>query len=84
MANWRREQGHSIILNDIKDVVSAQPKALIIGTGMFGRIRIPETTLTDLNIMGIEVIAKKTELACQIFNQRSIEDGIIVALHLTC
>jgi len=71
-------------MHDMKDVVAAHPKVIIIGTGMFGRIRIPQTTLTDLKIMGIEVIAEKTELACQIFNQRLVEDGIIAALHLTC
>ena len=84
LPNWRREQGHSLIMSDMEDVVATQPKVIIIGTGMFARIVIPQTTLTDLKNMGIEVIAEKTTLACQIFNQRLVDDGIVAALHLTC
>ena len=82
--NWRREQGHCLGMNDLKDVVAVQPNIIIIGTGMFGRMIIPQKIMTELEIRGIDVIAEKTDRACQIFNQRQAEDGIIAALHLTC
>jgi hypothetical protein len=82
--NWWREQGHSLSMNDLKDVIAAQPKMLILGTGTFGRMQIPAETLSQIEEAGIEVCAEKTEKACQIYNQRKDEGNVIAALHLTC
>ena len=82
--NWWREQGHSLSMNDLEKVLAAQPKTLIVGTGSFRRMQIPTETLAGIKAAGIEVIAHKTEKACQIYNQRKDEGGVIAALHLTC
>jgi hypothetical protein len=82
--NWWREQGHSLSMDDLKDVIAARPKTLVLGTGTFGRMNIPTETLTELEAFGIEVIAHKTEKACQIYNQRKDEGNVVAALHLTC
>jgi len=84
LSNWRREQGHLLHIYDLKIVISKQPKTIIIGTGMFGRMRVPQQTRIYLESAGIEVIVHKTNLACQVFNQRKAEGHIIAALHLTC
>ena len=84
MPEWWREKGHSLAISDLKDVIAVNPRVLIIGTGMFGRMRIPPKTKATLEAAGIEVIAEKTELACKLFNQRIAEGNIIAELHLTC
>lgn len=84
MSNWWREQGHSLSMNDLQEVIDAQPKVLIVGTGTFGRMKIPTETLAELQASGVEVIAAKTEKACQFYNQRKDDSGVIAALHLTC
>ena len=81
---WWRQQGHSLSIDDLKDVIAAQPKTLIVGLGAFGRMEMPTDTLVQLEAAGIEVVAKKTETACQIYNQRKDEGGVVAALHLTC
>jgi len=84
MPNWWRQEGHSLSLVDLQDVLTARPKVLIVGTGTFGRMQTPEETLAELQSRGIEVITEKTEKACQIYNQRRSENTVIAALHLTC
>jgi hypothetical protein len=84
MPEWWREKGHSLAISDLKDVIAAHPRVLVIGTGMFGRMRIPHKIKATLAAAGIEVIAEKTELACKIYNQKIAEGDIIAALHLTC
>ncbi|MFC1997126.1 MTH938/NDUFAF3 family protein [Chloroflexota bacterium] len=84
LTNWRREHGHTLNIDDLREVISAHPKVIIIGTGMFGRMRIPQKTLVDLEAAGIEVIVEKTQMACQTFNEKQNDFDIIVALHLTC
>ena len=82
--NWWREEGHALRIGDLKDVIASQPKTLIVGTGTFGRMQIPAETLIEIERAGIEVLALKTEKACQVYNQRKDEGGVIAALHLTC
>ena len=83
-SNWRREQGHALSVDDLQDVIAVQPKVLIIGTGIFGRMQIPAETITQIEEARIEVVAHKTEKACQLYNQRKDEGDVIAALHLTC
>jgi hypothetical protein len=84
MPNWWRQEGHSLSLADLQDVLTAKPKVFIVGTGTFGRMQTPKDTLAELQSHGIEVITEKTEKACQIYNQRRSEGAVIAALHLTC
>ena len=84
MPNWWREQGHSLSKMDLEDVIAAQPKTLIVGLGAFGRMKVPVETLAQIEEAGIEVLAHKTEKACQLYNQLEEEGGVVAALHLTC
>lgn len=84
LPNWRRKQGHLLGWEDLSEVLLAKPQVLIIGLGMFGRMKISQSVLDNLATVGIEVISKKTSQACQVFNQRQREGFIIAALHLTC
>lgn len=83
-SNWWREQGHSLSMNDLDEVIAARPKTVIVGTGIFGRMQIPPETLAQIEASGIEIIAHKTKRACQLYNQCKDEGEVIAALHLTC
>jgi hypothetical protein len=81
--NWWRQLGHSLSIADLEDVIATHPKALIVGLGAFSRMVIPAATLAQLEAVVIEVLASKTETACQIYNQHRDEGDIMAALHLT-
>lgn len=82
--HWWRKEGHTLHAEDIGVVVEDHPCLLIVGTGMFGMMKIPENTEAFLRSRGIEMVAMKTEAACRLFNERQNEGGVAAAFHLTC
>ncbi len=83
--NWWRKQGHSLHIDDLKTIVNANPDMLIIGTGYYGRMDVPEKTREYLTQKGIEVRQAKTGEAVKLFNELQKECAhIVAAFHLTC
>ncbi|MDO8057018.1 MAG: MTH938/NDUFAF3 family protein [Candidatus Hermodarchaeota archaeon] len=82
---WWRLEGHKLLIQDLKCVLQAKPKLLIVGTGYYGKVRIPSTTRKHLSEMDINLIAKDTSAACKLYNTyRTSKQQVIAALHLTC
>jgi len=83
--SWWRKQGHILQIEDLDDIVNAKPDMLIIGTGYYARMQIPEETKQYLEERGIKVLQAKTRDAVTEFNQLQKEYArIVAALHLTC
>jgi hypothetical protein len=82
---WWREEGHSLSLIDLKEVIELKPTFLIIGTGAYGVMKVPETTLKALKEKNIETVTSKTGEAVKIYNKKLLENkNVIACLHLTC
>lgn len=82
---WRRRQGHRLDQEDLEGVIAKKPHVLVIGTGYFGRMQVPEETLATLRAEGIEVRVSKTGDAVAEFNRLQQDYArIVAALHLTC
>lgn len=84
MSNWWRKSGHSLSLKDLDAVFKAQPDVLIVGIGAQGRMQIPSTTSQKIEELGINLIALRTNEACEEFNRLAQGRSVIAALHLTC
>jgi hypothetical protein len=83
--NWRRREGHCLERQDLASVLAEAPELLVIGTGYYGRMRVPEQALTALRDSGVEVRVAKTGDAVVEFNRlQSHCARIAAALHLTC
>jgi hypothetical protein len=83
--SWWRKQGHYLQIEDLDDIVKAKPEMLIIGTGYYGRMQVPDETKQYLQEQGIKVVQAKTPDAVREFNQLQREYArIVAALHLTC
>ncbi len=84
-SNWWRRQGHSLSIEDLRDVLDFKPEVLIVGTGDSGMMDIPAATEKALQDAGIKVIAQNTSQACSAFNEQ-IESGkkVVGTFHLTC
>ena len=79
---WWRKSGHSLIKEDLEDVIEYEPDLLIIGTGSYGMMNIPSSLSKKLNF---EVIAYPTNKAVIKYNQEiKGETRIAGAFHLTC
>jgi hypothetical protein len=83
--NWWRKEGHSIHLDDLKEVINMKPKVLVIGTGYPGLVKVPEEVKKHLAENGIKVIVQPTKEACKTFNGLlKTGEKVAAALHLTC
>lgn len=82
---WWRKQGHRLDLDDIRDILSAGPDILVIGTGYAGNLRIPESVRSGIEEQGIRVVDEKTAQAVKTFNRLHAEGKQVAgAFHLTC
>lgn len=81
---WWRKEGHRLQPVDLAEVVREKPEVLVVGSGYFGHMKVPPETSDYLGSQGIEVIAERTEEACQTYNRLSEKRIVVAALHLTC
>lgn len=83
--DWWRKEGHLLSIEDLSEVIEAQPQTLIIGTGDSGFMRVPLTVKLALKEKNIELITKDTHRSAQLFNQQSqMGKNVVGAFHLTC
>ncbi|MEQ8191121.1 MAG: MTH938/NDUFAF3 family protein [Candidatus Eremiobacterota bacterium] len=57
---------------------------MVVGTGKYGIMQIPEETSDRIISCGIELIAEPTDKACSVFNELRKTKKVIACLHLTC
>lgn len=81
--SWRRRSGHSLSTDDLAGVIEFGPRLLIVGTGAYGAMNVPEGTLNYLRGQGIKVVVEKTANAVERYNA-DMGPSTVAALHLTC
>ena len=80
--NWWRKKGHFIHKEDLEEVFKYNPDTLIIGTGKYGKMKVSDNIIDELNNYNIKVIVRKTDKAVNLFNKTKGKKT--AALHLTC
>lgn len=83
-SRWWRKEGHSLSLEDIKEVIKGKPDILIVGKGDPGLMEVPKKTEEEIKLKGIKLMVEKTEEACNLYNKLCKSNKVIAALHLTC
>jgi|ERR671919_3142777 hypothetical protein len=81
--NWWRKDGHSLVMDDLEEVLDELPERLIVGTGASGEMQPELDALDHLRKRGIEVIIKRTDEAVRLFAELD-PSTTAAALHLTC
>lgn len=81
--NWWRKEGHSLSIDDLKNVISEKPEIIIAGTGFDGCMKIPPETKKYIESKKIKLIVEKTAGAVKIHNNCE-NKNVITCLHLTC
>lgn len=83
--DWWRREGHSLSLDDIRDILEADCEVLVIGTGAYGVMKVPETVREALEAKGLKVEILPTAKAAELFNTLVAEGKRVAgAFHLTC
>lgn len=84
-SDWWREEGHSLSRADLGEVLAARPEVLVVGTGAFGAMDVPEETRAEVEAAGIALVAEKTAEAVGRYNDLAAAGRRIAgAFHLTC
>lgn len=85
VADWWRVEGHGLAPEDLKEVVAAEPKLFIVGTGSYGAMSVPAHTVTYLEGRGIKLEAYDTAHAVRRYNELAAGgESVAAGLHLTC
>jgi hypothetical protein len=83
VTNWWRRKGHSLVIDDLADVLDELPERLIVGNGAHGRLRPAPAVIDELRRRGVEVEVLQTDDAVRRYNE-SDPQRTAAALHLTC
>jgi hypothetical protein len=81
--NWWRRDGHSLALEDLREVEAELPGTLILGAGAHGRLEPSAAVLEELERRGIDVEVLHTGDAVRRYGELD-ERRTAAALHLTC
>jgi hypothetical protein len=81
--NWWRKDGHSLAIDDLRDVLDELPPRLVLGCGAHGRLRPDPAVIEELRRRGVEVEVLETGDAVRRYNELD-ERRTAAALHLTC
>ncbi len=81
---WWRGEGHRVSLEDLKEVLEAEPEVLVIGTGYSGLMKVPQDIKDYVKSRDIELVVENTRDACRTYNRLCQSKKVIAAFHLTC
>jgi hypothetical protein len=86
LSNWWRRDGHSLVIEDLEDVLDELPERLIVGCGYAGKLEPDRSVIEALARRGVKVEALPTADAVARFEELEARDpaGVAAALHLTC
>jgi len=83
-ASWWRKSGHTLKIEDIEGIEDLKIEVLIVGTGAYDALRVPEETSKWVLQLGIRLIVLPTAEACDRYNELAGSGKVAAALHLTC
>jgi len=81
---WWRKEGHRLSLEDLKGVLQAKPEVLVVGTGYYGSMKVPNEVKEYLASKKIQLIAESTRKAYKTYNRIASSKIVVAAFHLTC
>ncbi len=84
LSNWRRRGGHKLVLEDLVEVLEDGPEVVILGRGVFGRMKVSEDLRESITERGIELVVLRTEGASKAYNEMRERQRVVAALHLSC
>jgi hypothetical protein len=86
LTEWWRRDGHSLVMEDLDDVLEDLPQRLILGCGYASRLEPEPSVIEALAKRGVKVEALPTDQAVERFEELEARNpaAVAAALHLTC
>jgi hypothetical protein len=83
VGEWWRRDGHSLVIEDLEDVLDELPERLIVGCGAHGQLKPHPSVVEALSRRGVEMEAAPTADAVRRYAEAD-PAKTAAALHLTC
>jgi hypothetical protein len=83
VGDWWRQEGHSLVIEDLDEVLDELPRRLIVGCGHDARLEPHPSVIEALAQRGIDVEAIPTGEAVRRYRESNPAETA-AALHLTC
>ena len=84
IGDWWRREGHILEAGDLQTVFDVNPDVLVVGTGAYGMMKVPNETYKVLENAGIQIQVAKTGEAWRLYNSLRQKQRTAGAFHLTC
>jgi hypothetical protein len=86
LPNWWRREGHTLVIEDLADVLEELPERLIVGCGYASQLEPELSVIEALARRGVKVEALPTADAVSRFEELEARNpaAVAAALHLTC
>ena len=85
ISEWWRKSGHTVEIDDVKDLLNPKPDILVIGKGEPGLMRSAASLRAWLDENHVQLIEERTSRAVETFNRlRKEGKNISAGFHLTC
>ncbi|MEF8793696.1 Mth938-like domain-containing protein [Thiohalorhabdus sp.] len=82
---WWRNEGHRLDPQDLAEILADPPDVLVIGTGYYGNMAVPEEIREALGELGVELVVARTgEAVAELDRLQQESARTAAALHLTC
>ena len=81
---WQHKDEHVLRPRDVDKIISAEPEAVIIGLGTVGNLKVRPKAEKRLQQAGIEVMAYRTNKACETYRELRNQQKVAAILHITC
>ena len=84
--DWWRRDGHSLVTEDLDDVLDDLPERLVVGCGYASRLEPDPSVVEALAQRGVKVEALPTPEAVERYGELEARNpaAVAAALHLTC
>jgi polyphosphate kinase 2 (PPK2 family) len=82
VTKWKRDSEHELQPPDVKKILKANPRTLILGLGTIGKLRVLPEVYEKLGEAEIEVMAFKTEKAIETYKELRRDGKIAALLHV--
>lgn len=82
--HWKHKEEHVLESKDASKIIEAKPEMVIIGLGSVGNLRMQPKAEKRFQKAGIEVMAYKTDKACETYKELRGQRRVAAILHITC
>jgi hypothetical protein len=83
--DWWRKSGHCVEIEDVQDILDADPEILVIGKGQPGYMNLSENLRKLLEKKEIQLIEEPTSKAIQTFNRLlDVGKNVSAGFHVGC